>query len=307
MKFLRIAFAWMFFCAPTFAQVGQIPTYVQPAPTLGSYQGPGDAVAGVVSFGSCARAFTAAYAASNGSACDLVDSAAPTTVICPLKFLTTGFVDLASASCTGGVTPAVKCAAATGGVCNISKIYDQAGGLASGWVNVTASTQLKLTFSSLNGLPGMTGTNAAASNALSTSTISQAAPYSVIAVYVRTALVANAAVVTFNANGFQMTTATANLATYKGASGNIVTVAATDSVYHAVQGVQNGASSSISADGATNTGAVTNNAISGTSIIARAPSTASLDGTIMEVGLWAGTISTSAMNSNQHGTNGYNF
>ena len=104
---------------PVWAQVGQAPSPAQlvPAPSAPTYQGPGNAVSGVVAWYSCARAVDSTKTAGT-SLCELVDSAAPTTVICTLKLGANGFVDLAStANCTGGVTPTTKCAAATGGVC----------------------------------------------------------------------------------------------------------------------------------------------------------------------------------------------
>jgi hypothetical protein len=48
--------------------------------------------------------------------------------------------------------------AATGGVCNVSKLYDQVGG--NHWVQTTAAKQPALTFSGLNSLPVMSFTRA---------------------------------------------------------------------------------------------------------------------------------------------------
>jgi hypothetical protein len=62
-----------------------------------SYQGPGDIASGATAWGSCVRAYNAAYANGTNSLCDLVDSAAPTTAICTLRVKTNGLVDL-----TGG-------------------------------------------------------------------------------------------------------------------------------------------------------------------------------------------------------------
>jgi hypothetical protein len=109
----------------------------------------------------CVRVYNAAYANGTNSLCDLVDSAAPTTAICTLRVKTNGLVDLT------GVTPATKCSAATGGVCNVSKIYDQAGST-GGFIQTTAGNQAKLSFNALNSLPGIACTSAAATS-LSTS------------------------------------------------------------------------------------------------------------------------------------------
>lgn len=272
--------------------------------TVTGYQGPGDAVSGIVSFGSCARVATAALALPTTKLCDLVLNAAPTTVVCTLRGTTSGFVDLSL--CFDGVTvPATVCVS----TCNISKVYDQAGGLASGWINSTAAQQPKLTFSALNGLPGMTSTNAAATNLVSTSTLSQTAPFSLFAVYERTSTVASQWVISYGGNAVSgPSTVLANNATYRSASASVLNVAANDNAYHAAQAIQNGASTSISADGTTTTGNIANGNISAaTSEVARSPSTASVDGTIMEFGLVSGAFSISAMNSNQHGSSGYNF
>src|ERR1700733_14347786 len=124
-----------------------------PPPSGSSYQGPGDVVSGATAWGSCARAYSSSVA-SGTNMCDLVDSAAPTTVICTLQTGSNGKVNLTGTYCTGGVTPATKCAAATGGLCNISKIYDQAGST-GGFIQATVGNQAQLTFSALNALPGI--------------------------------------------------------------------------------------------------------------------------------------------------------
>src|SRR3981081_854042 len=83
-----------------------------------SYQGPGDVVSGALIWGSCARAYSSAQASTAISFCDLVASGFPTVTLFTLRGSSAGIVDL-SAYFPGSVTPAAKCATATGAVCNI--------------------------------------------------------------------------------------------------------------------------------------------------------------------------------------------
>jgi hypothetical protein len=165
MKYLRLILAgWVFVAGAAWGQVGQIPTYVQPPPASASYVGPGDislggSTANVKAYISCARVLNTAKATTATPMCDLVDSAAPTTILCTLHGTPSGFVDLSTAGC-GGTTPAALCAARTGGVCNILTAHDQSGsGLFGDFTQAVAADQPFLTFSALNGLPSITCTS----------------------------------------------------------------------------------------------------------------------------------------------------
>jgi hypothetical protein len=117
---------------------------------------------------------------------DLVDSAAPTVVICTLRGSAAGTVDLTGTYCTGGLTPAAKCAAATGTKCNISKVYDQVG--TNHWVQTTGTKQPTLTFNAIGGLPAMTFVSTSAQILTTGSAItSQPQPFTFEAVASRTA------------------------------------------------------------------------------------------------------------------------
>lgn len=286
---------------------------VLPGPGLpvasASYTGLGDIVGSATAFGSCARVYQASQASTSTSLCDLVDSAAPTTVICTLRGSATGFVDLANAYCTGSVTPTTKCAAATGGHCNVSKVYDQVAGL-NPWSNSTAASQPVLVFSSLNGLPGMTGTSAAGTNLASTNSLTIAQPISMTAVYERTVSGATNGGVNMDSSaalGIQAGAAnTANIANSN------TSLTAADGSFHAVQDVSaSGAGASvINVDGTEATGTGTTSLSAATLRIGRRIGNNSLNGTIMEVGLWPSGFSSgqrTSMNSNMHGANGYNF
>jgi hypothetical protein len=87
-----------------------------------------------------------------------------------------------------------------------------------------------------------------------------------------------------------------------------------DSSFHAVQGIMNGASSTLASDGTETTGGVGATTMSSnTSRLMRFAGGNSMDGVLCEAGLWSGNFTTggggqaSLMNSNIHGSNGYNF
>jgi hypothetical protein len=185
MKYLRLILAgWLFVAGAAWGQVGQIPTYIQPPPASASYVGPGDislggSTANVKAYISCARVLNTAKATTATPMCDLVDSTAPTTVLCTLHGTPSGFVDLSAAGC-GGTTPAALCAARTGGVCNISKAYGQDGtGLFGDFTQTVAADQPFLTFSALNGLPSITCTTTVQCVLSSTVSGTLAPPFSV--------------------------------------------------------------------------------------------------------------------------------
>jgi hypothetical protein len=291
---LLAAALWALLCGQAGAQLAGgliFPGPGLPVAAAITYVGPNDTISGATAFGSCARAVSASYAAGGGNLCDLVDSAAPTTVICTLKALTSGKVDLASASCTGGVTPSVKCAAATGGTCNVSKIYDQVNATNS-WVQTSAATQPKLTFSALNGLPGMTGTATASTQMNSPSYTTNATSSSYIVLGKRTTpsgggapdvgLGSNAGGTNFNL-GFDA--ANANKAALSGPSGGLTTATAADNSFHYLQYANGGTSALIVDNTPTPTGTGGQNMSSGTRIL-RSGGGQSVNGVMMEVGIW---------------------
>lgn len=317
---IRLAFAFLLsLCVSAQAQlsggVGGFPGPGTAHTAAAAYSGPGDVDTGGVLFYSCARAYNAAYANGANSLCDLVDSAAPSTVICTLRVATTGFADLTGTYCTGSVTPAVKCAAATGGVCNVSKMYNQVAPGTNDATNTTAATQPKLTFSALGGLPGITCTNAAASAITTTGTITQNAPYTLVAVAVRTPSSATEGGI-FGENGSGTVTLTyinaTNTVGYR-AAGNLNSATASDTNFHALAAVApSGTNSTVVVDGSGTTAAPIGTNITVPMRVCRsANGTASLNGSIMEAGLWNSAFSSTIygnMSTNQHSAaNGYNF
>lgn len=282
-----------------------------PASAGASYQGPGDVIGSASFWGSCARAYNAAYANGTNPLCDLVDSAAPTVVICTLRAATTGFVDLTGAYCTGSVTPAVKCAAATGGVCNVSKVYDQTGN-GNHPVNTTAASQPVLTFTGLNSLPGLTCVNAS-NTLLAVASFTLAQPFSIAAVYQRSSGTAQGGVLASNSNtlGLYAGNGVANRVDLSAGTTTSLT-GVNDGAYHAAQAIINGASpnSIMAADGASNTGSSGAGAFSA-SILRLCRGSVTLQGFIMEAGIWSGAWNSTQwgnINTNAHSsTSGYNF
>jgi hypothetical protein len=275
------------------------------APT---YQGPGDIVTGATAWGSCARAYNAAYANGTNPMCDLVDSAAPTVVICTLRVKTTGFVDLTGTYCTGSVTPATKCAAATGGKCNISQIYDQSSGGSNTnpWTQATAASQPTLTFAALNSLPVIT---CASSQVLATTYSPTSNSYGMSVAYIRTSGTAQGgAFGTQSGGGVLGAGGSANTAFIS--NGTVVTETATDSAWHGLQGTFLNPSSALNVDG-TDFPTLSAGTVGLSSILRFCRGAATeLLGEVAEGGVWPSTAFTSTQRgnlyNNMHGANGYN-
>ena len=285
----------------------------QQSVNVASYQGPGDIVSGALIWGSCARVYNVSLASTSTSLCDLVDTSTGAVAVCTLRGSSTGFVDLAGSYCVGSLTPAAACAAAGGGACRVSKVYDQIGGTA-GWVNATNSQRPVLTFSALNGLPCGTGTGAANTSLTTAATFTQT-QWTWTSVAKRTSS-AQAGVIGASGgfNGYLGFTATANTAGLTSNNVTFVTLGSvTDSSFHALQGVADpgGAGGVLAVDGSEASGAIgVATMSSNTSRIMRLAAGASLPGDWCEGGLWPslfdGTQRTN-MNGNMHGTSGYNF
>ncbi len=264
-------------------------------------------------WGSTARAYNAAYANGTNPLADLVDATTGTVAICTLRVLTTGFVDLTGTYCLASTTPATACAAAAGGFCKVTKLYDQTGN-GNHWTNATASSMPSLTFSALNSLPGMTFI-VANSSLLATGNTTVSYPFSGSAVAERTGSTAAVGVVFGGPSityefGFQNSANTA-LSSFTGS----ITATASDSSFHALQHVNAGAagaSSFLTVDGSDTSGTTTNSGWSAQVLrIGRGASCCTLPGVVMEAGVWSNTTFSGTdrtnLNTNQHGANGYNF
>jgi hypothetical protein len=245
--------------------------------------------------------------------CDLVDSAAPTTVICTLKLGSNSFVDLATAGCTGSVTPATKCAAATGGVCNVSKIYDQTGS-GNPFTASTAAAQPVLTFGGARSLPGLT-CNSTGPTAMGNSTFTASLPYTFTAVAERTGATTQAVMgfVTSPANFIGFGGSASQVMGSLNVGTNLTVGSQTDGAYHAMQFVGDVSPNAVLAsDGTESSGNAGTGTPSANQLrFCRYSAGSSLNGTVMEVGWWSttgfsGTQRTN-MNSNMHGASGYSF
>lgn len=309
-----LSFVFVVWCtvAPVKALAGSMTLLGVGKAPAAAYQGPGDVVSGSTAWGSCARVYNASLASTSTSLCDLV-AVTGGAAVCTLRGSSTGFVDLAASYCAG-TTPGAACAAASGGSCKVSKVYDQTGNGAH-FTEATLSNMPGLSFSALGGLPCMSFVRANTSRLTSANNFTTT-NYSVSVVGARTGsqtlvnILAAFKVTNSNALGFNNATNTALL--YAGAS---ITAAATDGSFHAFQGVNNGASSALVVDGSATSGSNGGGASGGVPMtIGATGATASanpLDGSICEFGIWPTTVFNATqygnMNANQHGSNGYSF
>lgn len=273
-----------------------------------SFQGPGDVVSGAVAWGSCARVYNASLASTATSLCDLKDATTGTVAICTLRGSSTGFVDLAGSYCTGSATPAVACAAAAGGSCVVSKLYDQTG-TGNFWSTATLAAMPALTFSALNGLPGLTGAGLVV---LPTGNITQAGPLSFSYVSKRTGAFTTLQNVFSISGGAIIAGYAASINNATLVDVGTVTAAASDSAFHALQMIVN-ATGTVVVDGAATTGALSTNGLTATPLrlMSANGAGAGLTGVVMEVGMWPGAFNATQygnMDTNQHSAaNGYNF
>jgi hypothetical protein len=123
----------------------------------GSYSGPGDVISGASGFFSCSRVYNLASATTSTSMCDLV-AVTGGAAVCTLRGSSSGLVDL-TAYCPGTTTPPAACAAASGGSCKVTKMYDQTGS-GNPITNATLATMPTITFAAQNGLPSVNFLNA---------------------------------------------------------------------------------------------------------------------------------------------------
>lgn len=306
---IRLAFAFLLaLCVSAQAQLsGGVGGFPGPgtAHSVATYTGPGDVfTTSPYAWYSCSRGFTAAYAApGTGGACDVVDTATG-LVTCTYHVGTNGFVNPSECNGVGQ-----SCQTA----CRVTKAYDQTGN-ARDVVQTTLAAMPGLTFSSTptGTLPAIDcniGTNPVLAT---TATYTQAQPLTLSAVYIRTTGTALGGTIGANANVIVGAGSGANLAV--AASGGAgFTVAATDNTWHAINALLNGTgtSSAINLDGADTTGSSggTTGFITNNIRVCRAAASP-LAGRIAEAGIWAASTNATDrgnINTNQHGTSGYNF
>jgi hypothetical protein len=272
-----------------------------------TYQGPGDVVSGATVWGSCARVYNAAAASTSTSLCDLVDATTGTVAIGTLRGSSSGQVDL-TAYFTGLVTPATACAAAAGGFCRVKKIYDQSGN-SNHWIQATAANMPPLVFSAVNGLPGLSCTGSPV--IIPTPALTRAQPFSMSTVYKRTSGSTNVAAIGAQSGGIIMGSAAVASDAIIGAGTNVVIASVPDNAFHAFQGALNGASGAYNIDGTdVSSQSVGANSFSASTLRLCSDGANYLVGQVMEGGMWPAAFTSGQrgnLNTNQHGSNGYNF
>lgn len=294
------------------AKAGQMSLLGAGAPPSGgtTYQGPGDVVSGATVFGSCARVYTAALATSSTLLCDLV-AVTGGAAVCTLQATTTGFVDLAGSYCPGSLTPAAACAAASGGSCKVTKVYDQTG-TGNHFTQAVLGSMPAFNLSGLNSLPSMRTTSAGASILTSVTSFTQSNGFTWSGVTQRTGNIANPNNLIGSSAADTMVGWSGTGLARCGSSGGLLTAAATESVYHSLSCVVvNSANGALNVDGTDTTGVTgTGSFAAATMRVMRTSGGSSTTGDVMEFMFYPNTISSgqrSLLSGNQHSTNGYNF
>jgi hypothetical protein len=264
-----------------------------------SYVGPGDIVSGAIGWYSPARAYTAAFAAGGTAIMDLVDQAGANPVT--INILSTGYADITAISnwVTANSVSTIR----------VTKLYDQTG-TGNHVTNATLAQMPALVLSSLNSLPGLVTTGARTDRLLS-GNITRAQPISYSVVAKRTASTGASGWIGSNTNPVGLYPGTG--ADIWSVAGNTVLASpatTTESAFHAAQGILNGGSSAIVIDGSATTGAGGSTGYSASAISLFRANGGTPDGVLMEAGVWPSAFNATQygdMNTNQHGTNGYNF
>lgn len=249
-----------------------------------AYVGPGDIVPHALAFYSCDRAYNAAYAASGGNACLLVDAATGLTSY-TLTVLSNGKTNVA------GAAASAACAVA----CVVKTKYDQSGS-SNDAPSLSLANSPAFTFNGVNtNLPTVTFTG---SQALVGPTITNAQPFTFSTVYNRTS--GNSSILVAFHNGPTVApNAGANLANVSDGVVSNLSATATDGAWHQVAGVVNGASSAISVDGATpTTGSLGTTAAAGAITIGwNSSSSLQFAGGLTEVGIWESAMSNAQLSA----------
>lgn len=309
---LRIFLSLWLALTPAFAFAGSMTLLGAGKPSgVATYQGPGDVFStSAIGFWSCARVWNAAAASTSTNLCDLVASTGGAAV-CTLRGSSTGFVDLSSSYCAG-TTPAAACAAASGGNCAVSKAYNQVSPGTADMTGGVPNAPLLVFSSTPSGtLPSMYCGNGATLLLSSSSTITQAQPFTMSVVYYRSnatdALIMGGSA---SALGIGGNNAVANQAAVSFTT-NVAVTGATDSTWHSLSGLANGASGASNLDGTDASASAGTTGFSGTTLRFCRPNSSQFKGYIAEGILWgASTNSTDRgnINTNQHSAaNGYNF
>jgi hypothetical protein len=274
------------------AQVGPLPGMgplpLYPTTVAGGYTGPGDVVSGATAWWGL-RCYNSAY---TGNVADVWDAATGSTT-----------ETLLTCSSGGTINQTINTLATTCAVaCRIKTLYDQTGN-GHNATQATNSGRPTFTLSGLGSLSVATFVAANQTILVSNSIATGAQPYTTSGVYKNT-----------NAGQSPFLSGTSSGIPQMGAgisannayiyAGSVANAAATDSSFHAVQGVFSGASSVLYIDGTSNSvSAGTSTATTFFNIGSDDGTTHFMDGAGGEVGIWpigfSGTQQAN-MNSNQH-------
>lgn len=309
MKKITPAILALFLCAWGHLACAQMASFF-PGPgtvhTAGGFAGAGDVSSGASDFLSCARAYNAASANTSTNLCDAV-AVTGGAAVCTLRASSSGKVDL-TAYCPGSLTPSAACAAASGGSCLITKMYDGSGNSRHA-TQLTLASMPALTFNALGGLPGVTFSS---TQLLTITAFAVTQPFFISSVSIRTSGTNYTCILCAtgsNAPGLLYNNAANGILIFGGNTGSTAVVS--DNAFHAIGALFNATTSQAFIDG-TGLGTVSAGAgnfgafnlqmgnFSGTSLL----------GTISEVVLYPSDISASAaaLSANQHSAgNGYNF
>lgn len=260
-----------------------------------AYTGPGDIVSGAYGWWGL-RGYTAAYSTGSNPALDLVDQANANPIT--INILANGRLDVASISAwvTANSVSTIK----------VKRMYDQTGN-ARHMNQATLANMPTLNLTGFGSLPAVVFT-AASSQSLTAGSPTRTGPLTGSMVWNRTGGGVDTEPTYWGVTVLAQTAN--NLRINNGAN---LDLAATTGSWHASQMVFNGASSAIYTDGTSATGSTGTVPTTGSAgLLMGAPAVSNYyNGSIAEVGWWGTTAinSTQAgnLNTNQHGTNGYNF
>jgi len=277
-----------------------------------SYTGPGDVVAGAYAWWGL-RAYTAAYAAATGNIADLV-AVTGGGAVCTLKAATDGTADIVGTYCSATTVP-LACAAASGGSCKISKLYDQTGG-GRDLVQATLATMPALIFGPVTGLasnrPAMVFANAQFLGRTTAFGIA-AQPLTMSVVSIRTSGTTDVGMLAGSTgNDAEMILQGATVASIFAGSPTL-TATTTNNAWHSFHGVFSGASSAVNVDGTNTTGTTGTGAINGAAGIWLGRDSFQASGSwwvgnINEAGIYTSALTPTNMtnlSSNQHSYWGY--
>lgn len=259
-----------------------------------SYVGPGDVVAGASLWYSCERAYNAAYATGSNSGCQLTRTSDSAT--CDLLIASNGRVGL-TANCgnssDNGKTEAAWCTATT---CKVSIAYNQGSAGSAG--NVSSPTSGPLFTGSCTGSLSCMAFSGSSRLDLGSSFAFGSQPITLSAVSERTASFTSRQEIVIVDSGTAQFYFTSNANEIALECGTAVPVSPfSDSAFHGINAVCNGASSAINVDG-TDSGAVNAGSTTpGTNLFTLGFfSGLSLTGNIGEAGVWL-----SGLNATQRG------